>query len=112
MTYSHLTVGTSKIPARPPRGQPPCTEPVVYGSNVLKDPGFELQLSNFSGGPEGSEIPGVSLGNGVPYIWVGGTDAGLRSIGHSFTARPVSLALTGIGKCLLPIRGPALIMLG
>ena len=45
MTYTHLTVGQSKIPAKPPRAQPPCTEPIVYGANILNDPGVELWQS-------------------------------------------------------------------
>lgn len=57
MTQSRLTIGTPKIPAKPPRGKPPCREPIVYGANILKDPGVELQLANFGGGPLGNEIP-------------------------------------------------------
>ena len=57
MTYTHLTIGTSKIPAKPPRSNPPCTEPIVYGANILRDPGFELHLANTGGGPQGDELP-------------------------------------------------------
>ena len=69
MTYTHLTIGQSKIPAKPPRAQPPCTEPIKYGSNVLRDPGFELHVSNTGGGPGGDEVSSVRYsddGTGSP----------------------------------------------
>lgn len=66
---SRLHVGTPKIPAKPPRGKPPCTEPAVYGTNILKDPGVELQLATFGGGPGGDEIPQGTIGDGLPYQW-------------------------------------------
>ena len=56
MTFTHLTVGTSKLPSKPPRSNPPCTEPYVKGANILRDPGFELHLSNTGK----TEIPELS----------------------------------------------------
>ena len=56
MTYTHLRVGTSKLPSKPPRSNPPCTEPYVKGANILRDPGFELHVSNTGGGPLGTEV--------------------------------------------------------
>ncbi len=35
----------------------PCIEPIVYGSNILLDPGFELHLGITGGGPQEDEIP-------------------------------------------------------
>lgn len=35
----------------------PCEEPLVYGANILRDPGVELQLANWGGGPNNDEIP-------------------------------------------------------
>ena len=80
MTYTHLTVGTSRIPSKPPRSQPPCVEPYITGANILKDPGFELQLSNFGGG-EGSEIPQFASFSSytLPYEWEDGSSAGLST---------------------------------
>ena len=78
MTYTHLTVGTSKIPAKPPRAQPPCTNPVVYGSNVLNDPGVELQAANVGTGPLGYEIPMYGYpgpGGWWPFVWSDNTTA-------------------------------------
>jgi hypothetical protein len=53
----------------------------VYGANILKDPGFELQLANFSGGPLGDEIPQTADFSGVdlPYEWDDETDAGVNT---------------------------------
>lgn len=45
----------------------PCTEPLVYGTNILSDPGFESQLANVGGGPLGDEIPGFI--NTVEMRW-------------------------------------------
>ena len=73
MSKSRLTVGTSRIPAKPPRAAPPCTNPIVYGANTLSDPGVELQLANFSGGPLGDEIPMLNASNARPRIWSDGT---------------------------------------
>lgn len=69
---SHLTIGTSKIPAKPPRGQPPCTEPYVKGANVLSDSGIELQLANYGGGPGGNELPSWGFAG---WVWSDGTTA-------------------------------------
>lgn len=57
MTRSLLRVGTPRLPADPPHGNPPCLEPMVYGANILNDPGVELHLANTGGGPNGDEIP-------------------------------------------------------
>ncbi len=58
MTFSHLRVGTKPFRSKPPRKGPPCVEPYVQGTNILRDPGFELHLANLTGGPFGEEIPG------------------------------------------------------
>lgn len=82
-SVSRLTVGKERLPAKPPRGAPPCQEPYLKGTNILKDPGVELQLANFGGGPGGNEIPmqnidlswgtGPVYWNGLPYQWNDGT---------------------------------------
>ena len=83
MTYTHLTVGQSRIPSKPPRAQPPCTEPVKYGANILSDPGVELQLANFGGGPDGDEVPQLVNAGGSwytqPYVWSDHTVGPARS---------------------------------
>ena len=55
-SVSRLTVGTSKLKTKPPRGNPPCTEPIKYGANILSDPGFELQLAQHGGGTLGDSL--------------------------------------------------------
>ena len=67
MTYTHLTVGTSKLPSKPPRAQPPCLEPYIVGTNILRDPGFELLPSNVGLGPNGDELPEV--GGSLPWTY-------------------------------------------
>lgn len=52
MAYTYLRVGTKPFRSKPPRKGPPCTEPYVRGSNILRDPGFEQFLAWGHGGPD------------------------------------------------------------
>jgi len=73
---SYLRIGTPRRKVRPPRVTP-CSEPLIYGSNILRDPGIEYHLANTGGGPLGDEIPGYygALDPGcTPEIaWTNGT---------------------------------------
>lgn len=44
-----------------------CVEPLVIGSNVLRDPGFELHIGKTGGGPDGDEIPNTLSGGGLNW---------------------------------------------
>lgn len=57
---SRLVIGTPRIPTKPPR-RTPCTEPLLFDSNILRDPGFENHISATGGGPSGVEIPGGTV---------------------------------------------------
>lgn len=46
-----------------------CVEPVVYGSNVLHDPGFENTITATGGGPSGNEIGGVETFTSNTVVW-------------------------------------------
>ena len=70
-SLTHLTIGKERIPSKPPRSNPPCTEPYVTGTNILKDPGFELHIANTGGGPLGDEIPAIALG--AQTVWTDNT---------------------------------------
>lgn len=67
-SLTHLTIGKERIPSKPPRSVPPCSEPTVYGANIIKDPNFELHLANTGGGPNGDELPGYEWGT-TPTSW-------------------------------------------
>lgn len=72
MTFSRLALGEPRLRGNPNGGVVPaggCTEPLVYGSNVLADPSCENLVT---GGPGGNEIP--------VYDW--GTDRGLFYSGN------------------------------
>lgn len=51
-----------------------CIEPLIYGSNILRDPGFEYHLSRTTGGPLGDEIPedGIDVARS---FWTDGSEA-------------------------------------
>ena len=77
MTYTHLTVGTSKLPSKPPRSTPPCVEPYVKGSNILSDPGVELyqslmgrtEIGVFDGSVNTLTYPSDSTVVPAPYLF-------------------------------------------
>jgi len=58
MTFTRLRVGTKPFRSKPPRLGPPCTEPYIRGSNILKDPGFEIHSGLVPKGPDNYEFPG------------------------------------------------------
>lgn len=64
MTFTRLRVGTKPFKSKPPRKGPPCTEPYIQGSNILRDPGFELHDANVPNGPNGWDFPGDGFGPG------------------------------------------------
>lgn len=68
MTYTYLRVGTKPFRSKPPRKGAPCSEPIVYGTNILKDPGFELHDANVPNGPAGYDFPGDGFGPGSTPI--------------------------------------------
>lgn len=51
-----------------------CVEPLIYGANILDDPGIE-QMASVGPGPDGEDFPG-EIGSGTPpwaLEWAGGT---------------------------------------
>lgn len=45
----------------------PCEEPLVYGTNILRDPGFEVGAVSYAGlGPAGQDFPGGISGGTTP----------------------------------------------
>lgn len=42
-----------------------CTEPLIYGSNILLDPSFEQHIAVTGGGPNGDEVPYTLSGGGL-----------------------------------------------
>lgn len=64
MTYTHLRVGTKPFRSKPPRKGPPCSEPYITATNILRDPGFELHDANVPNGPSGYDFPGDGMGTG------------------------------------------------
>lgn len=59
-----------------------CTEPIVYGANILRDPGFESHLSLTPTGPD-SEVFGGEIGVGAPgwaLSWADGAFVPLSTV--------------------------------
>lgn len=68
MTFTKLTLGEPRLRGKAHGGPvaEPCTEDLVYGTNILRDPGFETQLSHDQiPGPDGEHFP-EAVGIGTP----------------------------------------------
>lgn len=61
---SRLVIGTPRIPAKPPMRRP-CTEALVYDSNILRDPSFDILPAGT--GPGGDELPVTTSGGGLRW---------------------------------------------
>lgn len=69
MAYTYLRVGTKPFRSKPPRKGPPCIDPFITGTNVLRDPSYELQQATFGTGPElADDIPSFLFGSTGPLL--------------------------------------------
>ncbi len=83
MTFSRLTLGEPRLKSKLRGGSvdlaEPCDEDLVYGTNVLTDPGFENHLSSYEEGPDGEHFPGEWDRVGTAF-WADGTEITSNSV--------------------------------